>query len=231
MILLWLGTFPAMAQHYGGSVAVGGVYIPQWNKAIEVHNFSRPYLSEPLETYNSGFHVQGYWINRPYRSLAVGPMVNYTRNCLSASVHNLEVDVHLQRLEIETLIRLRKVAFKKDLNSFFIDLSPGIQLCHLARRHNGNGVFVLSDEATLKRVQSFGLGLGLGFKMGYSVYLNPELLLSPFFMVKYTPYLYAPNSINVFNQVSIDGLRDYSSVYDFRMGFEVSFCKAAPSRK
>jgi len=226
LLLLCMMALPAQAQHYGGSLAYGRVSIPQWNRAIEVYNFSRPYLLEPLETYSSNIHLQGYWLQRPYEKVSLGPMINYTRNCLNGKAPNLRVDVHVQRLELDALVRLRKVAFKKELNSFFMDLSPGIHLAYLTRRHNGKAIFTVSDEAILKRVRSLGIGIGLGFKIGYSLYFSRQLLVSPFALIKYTPLMYAKNSINVLNQLTMDGLRDHSMVYDFRVGIEVSFCWA-----
>lgn len=225
VMLLAVTALPLRAQQYGASISLQNIAIPQWNKALSTYGFSRPFLDDTHLRYTNNLHLSFYYSKNPYRNRRLAPSLAYSRKSLHAHAANLDVDLHFQHLELGALIRLRKVAHLKDINSFFVDLSPGLQLSRISLRNNGEPVFRSIDEATSQRMVSHGIGIGLSTKVGYSLFLTEELLLSPFAELYYVPLLYAPNSIDVLNQTAVNGLRDYSALYSFRLGFEISFCK------
>lgn len=215
------------AQQYGASISLQGFLAPQWNQALNTYNDSRPFLNKDFRDYTNSFHLQLYYAKKTYKKVTLVSSLGFHRKSLGASAPNLDIRLHFEHLEVGPILRFRKVALKSELNSYFVDFRPCLQLTRIGVRHNGSPVLRSVDEAISKRVRSFGGGIGLGAKAGYSLYLTEELLLSPFAELFYTPVLWAPSSIEVINQTSVNGLRDYGSVYAFRVGFEVSFCKKA----
>lgn len=184
--------FGASAQEFNADFSYKYLYSPQWDRAIQSYNFSRPLLMEKQPLLMHGFEGSASYMFMSFKKVKSGIQLSYANFGSSAENIDIENSLSLHILNIGYILRFENA---EKPNGFYADLIVSATSSGLFRSVNGSPF--IFDET---RSKAFGIGGNACAKMAYSFKLKSKTYLSPFIALGYTPYLYSPNTEAVINQ-------------------------------
>ena len=205
----------ANAQKFSMDISYQYMYAKQWDRSIQLYNFSRPWLIEkqPLLIHgmNMGFNS----------ALSIKQKLNHglsgDLSFFSSSAANLNVlnTVHLFLGNIGYFAHKQMTI---QSSSLYVEARVAMTISGLFRRTN-QAPLLLDD----KQVRAFGIGSQLQVKLGYYLPFFERVKSSLFVAIAYHPYIYSPYGESVLNQTM--GITNHygTGVVSAKIGFRTTF--------
>jgi hypothetical protein len=206
------------AQKFSMDVSYKYMYAKQWDRSIQLYNFSRPWLIEKQPLFMHGFNAS----------------FNYTLSTKQELIHGLSFDLSFFRsvaenknmanainLYISNLGYFARKDFSILHSNCYTEMRLALTVSGLFRRVNQEPILV--DETPTR---AFGIGSDVQVKFGYSLPCLAEIKGSLFLAISYAPYVYSPYSESVLNQTM--GITNHygtgivGAQIGFRKGFALS---------
>lgn len=213
--LVFFSISSLVAQGYTASISYGYLHAPEWNKAIQTYNFSRPFLDTPQPIISTGIQAT---IASPLPSKGNNDhslMLDLAWYRSSAENSNFESTHHQYLLQFGYL---RQVLSNQLPDQFTVKAGVSIVGGALFRRINGEPL--VYDESSAK---ALGIGGGIRLKVNYYFIDNGRIRCGPFLGVQYIPYYYSPNTEAILNQTTGLTGKEWTSIFGSRVGIVVAF--------
>ena len=203
------------AQKFSLDVSYKYMYAKQWDRSIQLYNFSRPWLLEKQPLFMHGLNAA----------------FNYARSTKQDLNHGLSVDLSFFRsvaenknmantinLYISNLGYFVRKDFRILHSNCYADMRLALTACGLFRRVNQEPILV-DDTQT----RAFGIGSDVQVKFGYYLPCLAGIKGSLFLAVSYAPYVYSPYSESVLNQTM--GITNHygTGILGAQIGFRKGF--------
>jgi hypothetical protein len=203
------------AQKFSLDVSYKYMYAKQWDRSIQLYNFSRPWLLEKQPLFMHGLNAA----------------FNYARSTKQDLNHGLSVDLSFFRsvaentnmantinLYISNLGYFVRKDFRILHSNCYADMRLALTVSGLFRRVNQEPILV-DDTQT----RAFGIGSDVQVKLGYYLPCLEGISGSLFLAVSYAPYVYSPYSESVLNQTM--GITNHygTGVLGAQIGFRKGF--------
>jgi hypothetical protein len=203
------------AQKFSLDVSYKYMYAKQWDRSIQLYNFSRPWLLEKQPLFMHGLNAA----------------FNYARSTKQDLNHGLSVDLSFFRsvaenknmantinLYISNLGYFVRKDFRILHSNCYADMRLALTVSGLFRRVNQEPILV-DDTQT----RAFGIGSDVQVKLGYYLPCLEGISGSLFLAVSYAPYVYSPYSESVLNQTM--GITNHygTGVFGAQIGFRKGF--------
>jgi hypothetical protein len=191
------------------------IYAKQWDRSIQLYNFSRPWLIEkqPLLIHgmNAGF--------------------NYALSTKQEVNHGFSVDLSFFRSVAENKnianainLYMSNIGYfaRKDYSilhsNCYADIRLALTVSGIFRRINQEPMLV--DET---QTRAFGIGSDIQVKFGYNLPCLARIKSSLFLAVSYAPFVYSPYSESVLNQTM--GITNHygTGIVGTQIGFRKGF--------
>jgi hypothetical protein len=205
----------ANAQKFSMDVSYKYIYAKQWDRSIQLYNFSRPWLIEkqPLLIHgmNAGF--------------------NYALSTKQEVNHGFSVDLSFFRSVAENKnianainLYMSNIGYfaRKDYSilhsNCYADIRLALTVSGIFRRINQEPMLV--DET---QTRAFGIGSDIQVKFGYNLPCLARIKSSLFLAVSYAPFVYSPYSESVLNQTM--GITNHygTGIVGTQIGFRKGF--------
>ncbi len=183
---------PIFSQAFSFGAAYSYCYAPQWDKAIQTYNFSRPFLENKQPLIQHGFAITTSWFGSSTGNFHHGFSLGY--NMYRSSVENTNLN-NLLVAHLVTPGYLLHFAPSENENGYYGNFSISAVLGGVFRKIDGEAY--LSDGS---RVKGLGIGGQLHCEIGYEFALAGKISFAPNFALGYTPYYYSPSTEAVINQ-------------------------------
>lgn len=213
--LLLLSVNSSFAQGFGVSAAYSYCYAPQFDKAIQAYNFSRPFQTEKQPLLINGFTTGLNYSFQSESKFESGIAVNYSAFRSYSENVDFNNSYHLSFLELGYTLNYH---FSESKLKSSLEMNASCLTSSLKRKINDE-TFEFVEEKT----RAFGIGGNLSLRYLYTFYINPNYNLSPFVGVNYSPYLYAPNTETVINQTKTLYTKAWTAVVKMDIGIKVVF--------
>jgi hypothetical protein len=215
--LLLLTINSSFAQGFGISAAYSYCYAPQFDKAIQAYNFSRPFQTEKQPLLINGFTTGLSYTFQSESRFESGITVNYSAFRSYSENVDFNNSYHLSFLEVGYTLNYH---FSENKLKSSLEMNASCLTSSLKRKINDE-TFAFVEEKN----RAFGIGGNLSLRYFYSLRFNRNLILSPFAGVNYSPYLYAPNTETVINQTKTLYTKPWTSVVRMDVGIKLLFNK------
>lgn len=214
-IILFMLMNNAFSQKLHVDLSYKYIFANQWDKAIQMYNFSRPFLSEPQPLLVHGVCTSVSMLFHSQNKLQHGIGISHTFCRSVAENENLDNTLNLHLLNLAYVLHYTYAGQEQGLYS---ELAVGATGSGLFRRVNGEALE--SDDTSMK---AFGIGADLCLKTGYRFQVSKKLSIAPFAALGCTPYLYAPKSESVINQTQGLSSKDHTSLWSAQIGCGLFF--------
>lgn len=211
--LLLLFVNSSFAQGFGVSATYSYCYAPQFDKAIQAYNFSRPFQTEKQPLLINGFTTGLSYSFQSESKFESGIAVNYSAFRSYSENADFNNSYHLSFLELGYVLNYH---FSESKLKSSVELTASCLTSSLKRKINDE-TFAFAEEKT----HAFGIGGNLSLRYLYSLRFNRNLILSPFAGLNYAPYLYAPNTETVINQTKTLYTKAWTPVVRVDVGLKV----------
>jgi hypothetical protein len=180
------------AQKISLDVSYKYMYAKQWDRSIQLYNFSRPWLIEKQPLFIHGVNA-GF---------------NYLISTKQGLNHGLSFDLSFFRSVAENKNMLNAINLyisnvgyfmRKEFSIYhancYTEMRLALTVSGLFRRVNQEPILV--DDT---QIRAFGIGSDVQLKFGYNLLCLARIKGSLFLAVSYSPYVYSPYSESVLNQ-------------------------------
>ena len=209
--LVFLIVFRLSAQEWKVELSYKYMYSNQWDKAIQIYNFSRPSLAEKQPLLRNGLNTSLSYRFKNAKHLKHGINISYCYFRSSSENKNFNNSLNLNFINLGYLLHFEN---QEKWRGLYTDIIIGATSSLLKRNLNGE-TFEYDDTKS----NAFGIGGDINLKLGYAIKLNNRSFLSPFVAIACTPYLYAPNSEAVINETKGLTSRNWTSIWSTQIGF------------
>lgn len=211
--LLFLSINASFTQGFGVSASYSYCYAPEFDKAIQAYNFSRPFQTEKQPLLINGFTTGLSYSFQTKNKFRSGIEVNYSVFRSYSENADFNNSYHLSFLELGYTLNYH---FSESKLKSSLEMNASCLTSSLKRKINDE-TFAFAEEKT----SAFGIGGNLSLRYLYSLRYNRNLVLSPFAGLNYSPYLYAPNTETVINQTKTLYTKAWTPVVRIDVGLKV----------
>lgn len=211
--LVFFSISSLVAQGYTASISYGYLHAPEWNKAIQTYNFSRPFLDTPQPLISTGAQATLELPLKPNGNSSLLLDVAWYRS--SAENVNFEATLNQYLLQVGYLRHL----LSDQLPDRF-SIKAGVSIIGGALFRGINGEPLVYDESSAK---ALGIGGGIRLNVNYYFINNGKIRCGPFLGGQYLPYYYAPKSEAILNQTTGLTGKEWTSIFGARVGIVVGF--------
>ena len=201
------------AQGYTAAISYGYLHAPEWNKAIQTYNFSRPFLDTPQPLLSTGVQASLEFPLNPRGNSHLMLDLAWYRS--SAENPNFAATLNQYLLEVGYLRHL----FSDQLPDQF-SVKAGVAIVGGALLRSINGEPLVYDESN---ANALGIGGGVRLNVSYDLIDNGKVSVGPFLGAQYTPYYYAPKTEAILNQTTGLTGKEWTSILGGRVGIVVAF--------
>lgn len=201
------------AQGYTATISYGYLHAPQWNKAIQTYNFTRPFLDTPQPLISTGIQVTMELPIKPRGNSHLMLDLAWYRS--SAKNPNFETVLNQYLLEVGYLRHL----FSDQLPDQF-SIKAGVAIVGGVLLRSINGEPLVYDESS---ANALGIGGGVRLKVTYDLIDNGKIRCGPFLGFQYIPYYYTPNTEAILNQTTGLSGKESTTIFGSRVGIVVAF--------
>ncbi len=217
IILLITTSKFSFTQEMGGDFSYHYMYAPEWDKAIQTYNFSRPAASELQPLLAQGLTLGFSYFNKQTDRLATGFLLSYS-NFNSYAKNDLYSNaLHLHQVKLGYALRFSAPDSDR---GFYMQAQASAVLGALLRAVNDEPLLV--DES---RVIGWGIGGELGARGGFSIILSDKFALSPFVQLNYVPYYFSPQTEAVINQTKSLVGPNWTTIFSAQVGVAFHYLK------
>jgi hypothetical protein len=189
------------------------MFAPQWDKAIQTYNFSRPFLENQQPLFDIGGGISATQIFGSKNRLKHGFSLSGFSFESRAKNESFENVLRLGILKPTYLMHF----FNSDKTSgLYTEFGLSLVISVLSRKVNGS-LFDFNEG----RYRAYGIGGEISNKVGYRFEKKGKLSFSPFVALAYTPYLYSPNTEGLINQTQGLASKSWTPIFNAQIG--VSF--------
>lgn len=203
----------SFSQGFGISVAYSYCFAPQFDKAIQAYNFSRPFQTEKQPLLIHGFTTGLSYSFQSESKFESGIALNFSAFRSYSENVDFNNSYHLSFLELGYTLNYH---FSESKLKSSLEMNASCLTSSLKRKINDE-TFAFAEEKT----SAFGIGGNLSLRYLYSLRYNRNLVLSPFAGLNYSPYLYAPNTETVINQTKTLYTKAWTPVVRIDVGLKV----------
>jgi len=201
----------AFSQRIKVAAGYNHTYLPQWDKAIQTYNFSRPFLQEPQPVLAYGSYLEFQLLFGPWKKWQSGIKIDHSYMRSRADNIPLSVTLHANFLQLGYVLQHRKME-EGFVYTWELSAVSGV----LTRKVNGEPYRIDDSRAT-----AFGIGGKTGLTVGYERKFGTVILI-PFVGIGYSPYFWSPNSEAILNQTRELSGEAASSIFDGKIGIRFS---------
>jgi hypothetical protein len=211
----FLSLFSSFSQETRWEAAWVYTYAPEWDKAIQTYNFSRPFLENQQPLFDMGVSISATHIFGSKNRLNHG-----------FSLSGFSFESRAKNENFDNLLRLGFLKTSYLMHFFSLDKTSGLYnelgislvISVLARKVNGS-LFDFNEG----RYRVYGFGGEISNKLGYRFEKKGKLSFSPFIGVAYTPYLFSPNTEVLINQTQGLASKSWTPIFSTQIGVAFGF--------
>ena len=191
------------------------MYASEWDKAIQVYNFSRPFLQEkqPLLIHGMQSSVAKIWASDA--AIRHGLDLSYAQFRSVSRESQFRNVLHLHFMKLGYILQYVPNRMKGRVYS---ELQAGVVSSLLFRNLEGSAFQI--DE---RGIRAMGVGGECGIKTGYYAMRSARHAVSIHMQLRCMPYVYAPGMEGILNQTRGVSSRAGSSVWILQGGIAVHF--------
>ena len=180
------------AQKLSLDVSYKYMYAKQWDRSIQLYNFSRPWLIEKQPLLMHGVNAGFSYDVSSKKEFIHGLSVDFS---FFRSVSENKNMVNAINLYISNMGYFVRKDFRILHSNCYTEIRLALTVSGLFRRVNQEPILV-DDTQT----RAFGIGSDIQVKFGYDLPCLAGIKGSLFLAVSYAPYVYSPYSESVLNQ-------------------------------
>jgi hypothetical protein len=181
----------ARAQGLELGAAANYVFVPAFDRALQTHNSTRPFIGTPQPLLEYGFRMDAGWMNATSSRWQRGVAAAYGFTRSRAENGGLLTRIPFHRLELG--YRWRR-GTENGVNGFTLGVA-GTSVGSLIDRRQSTA----ADGQTERIARAWGIGAGAEIEVGYAVH-SSGLIWMPFAAASLVPLHYTPNAEAVLNQ-------------------------------
>ncbi len=214
-LILLISNLTLSAQEWNLSGAYQYIYSPEWDKAIQRYNFSRPFLDEVQPLLVHGTFLETSYFFKNEKRIQSGIKIDYGFTRSSAENPELDIAFHLHQIGLGYAFRY---SFQKKPKNIVLEGDITIFSTILSKRINQE-IEMIDEEAK----RALGIGGSLGFKLLYLIKTEHKIKISPFAGISYSPYLSSSESESILDPtISVNGTGDIH-LLSCQLGIRISF--------
>jgi hypothetical protein len=180
------------AQKLSLDVTYKYMYAKQWDRSIQLYNFSRPWLIEKQPLFMHGVNAGFSYDVSSKKEFMHGLSVDFS---FFRSVSENKNMVNAINLYISNMGYFVRKDFRILHSNCYTEIRLALTVSGIFRRINQEPMLV--DET---QTRAFGIGSDIQVKFGYELPCLSGIKGSLFLAVSYAPYVYSPYSESVLNQ-------------------------------
>jgi hypothetical protein len=180
------------AQKLSLDVTYKYMYAKQWDRSIQLYNFSRPWLIEKQPLFMHGVNAGFSYDVSSKKEFMHGLSVDFS---FFRSVSENKNMVNAINLYISNIGYFVRKDFRILHSNCYTEIRLALTVSGIFRRINQEPMLV--DET---QTRAFGIGSDIQVKFGYELPCLAGIKGSLFLAVSYAPYVYSPYSESVLNQ-------------------------------
>ena len=180
------------AQKFSLDVSYKYMYAKQWDRSIQLYNFSRPWLLEKQPLLMHGVNAGFSYDVSSKKEFNRGLSVDFSFFRSVAENKNMANAINLY---ISNVGYFARKDFSILHSNCYTEIRLALTVSGLFRRVNQEPILV-DDTQT----RAFGIGSDIQVKFGYDLPCLAGIKGSLFLAVSYAPYVYSPYSESVLNQ-------------------------------
>lgn len=180
------------AQKLSLDVSYKYMYAKQWDRSIQLYNFSRPWLIEKQPLFMHGVNAGFSYDVSSKKEFNHGLSVDFS---FFRSVSENKNMVNAINLYISNMGYFVRKDFRILHSNCYTEIRLALTVSGIFRRINQEPMLV--DET---QTRAFGIGSDIQVKFGYELPCLAGIKGSLFLAVSYAPYVYSPYSESVLNQ-------------------------------
>jgi hypothetical protein len=200
-------------QVFSFSLAYQNNPIPEWNKAIQTYNFTRPFLSNRQPLLTHGLQAEAAYYFKSDRGIVHGVHLAYAGQSSVAENVNLRAALHFHLVQPGYF---RQVNFKGRAQGWMGQASASLLLGGIFRAINDEAL--VYDDATAK---AWGVGGRIQAQLGYQFSGTDNLAWQPFVGISYVPYYYAPQAEAILNQTTGLTSKNWTTMESAQIGVRI----------
>jgi len=187
-----LTSFFAIAQETKMGFGFAYMYAPQWDKAIQTYNFSRPFLEKKQPLFGFGYNISATHLFSSQNRMKHG--CSFSGSFFESRAKNENLN-NILRLGLLKPAYVMHFSNPDRTSGIYAELGVSLAISVLSRKVNGS-LF----EYNTDRFRAYGLGGEIACKSGYRFASKSKYSFSPFIAMTYAPYLFSQNTEVVINQ-------------------------------
>jgi hypothetical protein len=180
------------AQKLSLDVTYKYMYAKQWDRSIQLYNFSRPWLIEKQPLFMHGVNAGFSYDVSSKKEFIHGLSVDFS---FFRSISENKNMVNAINLYISNMGYFVRKDFRILHSNCYTEIRLALTVSGIFRRINQEPMLV--DET---QTRAFGIGSDIQVKFGYELPCLAGIKGSLFLAVSYAPYVYSPYSESVLNQ-------------------------------
>jgi hypothetical protein len=180
------------AQKLSLDVSYKYMYAKQWDRSIQLYNFSRPWIIEKQPLFMHGVNAGFSYDVSSKKEFNHGLSVDFS---FFRSISENKNMVNAINLYISNMGYFARKHFSILHSNCYSEMRLALTVSGLFRRVNQEPILV-DDTQT----RAFGIGSDIQVKFGYELPCLSGIKGSLFLAVSYAPYVYSPYSESVLNQ-------------------------------
>lgn len=180
------------AQKLSLDVSYKYMYAKQWDRSIQLYNFSRPWLIEKQPLFMHGVNAGFSYDVSSKKEFNHGLSVDFS---FFRSVSENKNMLNAINLYISNMGYFVRKDFRILHSNCYTEIRLALTVSGIFRRINQEPMLV--DET---QTRAFGIGSDIQVKFGYELPCLAGIKGSLFLAVSYAPYVYSPYSESVLNQ-------------------------------
>jgi hypothetical protein len=205
------------AQEWKANIAYNYMYAPAWDKAIQVHNFSRPFLDIKQPLLMHGMQASIARMFQSNRNIHHGLQFAYAQFRSEAQTSAYKNGLHLHFLKTGYIFQFKPISKN---NKFYAEVHVALLGSTLFRRLKNR-----SQNERKLNFNALGIGGEINVQTGYYILNTPGYILSIFLNIGYTPFLFSPDTEAVLNQTKGLVSAPYTSIFNAQSGVAFHFCR------
>lgn len=180
------------AQEWKANVSYNYLYAPTWDKAIQTHNFSRPFLDIKQPLLMHGMQAAIARVFKSNRNIHHGMQLAYAQFRNNLRVHGYSSILHSHFLKIGYILQFKPIP---QMDILYTEVHLSLITGALCRR-----IKSVSPGNNISIFCAMSIGGEANVITGYYILKNPGYKMSLFVNIGYTPFLFSPEVESVLNQ-------------------------------
>jgi hypothetical protein len=215
IILFLLIDLTCYAQETKIGISYEYLYSPQFDKAIQTYNFSRPFLNEKQPLFINGIQAEVKHSFNSKKNIQHGFSIGYSNFRSQAENINFINTLQLHQIQLGYLVHFDNT---KKFVRFYEEIQVNCVVGGLFKKINYEAAQIEDN-----RVKALGIGGEIEALIGYK--LKKYTRFSPFISICYSPYHYIPNSETLLNDTKNLIINPWVNYFKMNLGISFKISK------